>query len=126
MNVFPNLVVLGQQVRTIRPVSPERTEVFLRPTLLKGVPDEVNAARMRMYEAFYSPHGGGIHDDVEMFNRVHEGLRCSADPWLIFRRGLHREKIDDDGTRYGQCTDEVSQRGMWRHWKSVMQEGVGA
>lgn len=121
MNVFPNLVVLGQQVRTIRPVSAERTEVSLRPTLLKGVPDELNAARIRMYEAFYSPHGGGIHDDVEMFNRIHEGLRCSADPWVIFRRGLHREKVDDDGTRYGQCTDEVSQRAMWRHWKSIMQ-----
>jgi len=122
MNVFPNLVVLAQQVRTIRPVSTERTEVFLRPSFLKGVPDEVNTQRLRAYEGFYTTAGGGIHDDVEMFNRVHEGLRCSHDPWLIFRRGMHREQTDNDGTLFGQCTDETAQRGMWRHWKSVMQQ----
>lgn len=124
MNIFPNLCVLGQQVRTIRPIGPDRTEVFLRPSLLKGAPDEINTMRIRQYEAFYSPHGGGIHDDVEMFNRVTEGLRCSIDPWLIFQRGLHRETVDEDGVRIGQCTDETSQRGQWRHWKSVMQEEI--
>ena len=124
MNIFPNLCVLGQQVRTIRPISPDRTEVFLRPSLLKGAPDEINTMRIRQYEAFYSPHGGGIHDDVEMFNRVTEGLRCTLDPWLIFQRGLHRETVDEDGVRVGQCTDETSQRGQWRHWKSVMQEEI--
>lgn len=122
MNVFPNLVVLAQQVRTIQPVSTERTEVYLRPSLLKGVPDEVNTHRLRAYESFYTTAGGGIHDDVEMFNRVHEGLRCNEDPWLIFRRGLHREQVDNDGTIFGQGTDETAQRAMWRHWKSVMQQ----
>ena len=96
----------------------------MRPSLLKGAPDEINTMRIRQYEAFYSPHGGGIHDDVEMFNRVTEGLRCTLDPWLIFQRGLHRETVDEDGVRVGQCTDETSQRGQWRHWKSVMQEEI--
>ncbi len=124
MNVFPNLVVLVGQVRTIQLVSTERTEVYLRPSLLKGAPDELNAQRMRAYEAFYTPAGGGIHDDVEMFNRVHEGLRCNQNPWLIFRRGLHREQIDNEGTANSQGTDETSQRGMWRHWKMVMQQEI--
>jgi len=122
MNVFPNLVILANQVRTIQPISAERTEVYLRPSFLKGVPDEVNTQRLRAYESFYTTAGGGIHDDVEMFNRVHEGLRCNMDPWLTFRRGLHREQTDNDGTLFGQCTDETAQRGMWRHWKSVMQQ----
>ncbi len=122
MNVFPNLVVLAQQVRTIQPISAERTEVYLRPSLLKGAPDEVNTQRIRAYESFYTTVGGGIHDDVEMFNRVHEGLRCAEDPWLAFRRGLHREQIDNDGTTYGQGTDETAQRAMWKHWKSVMRQ----
>jgi phenylpropionate dioxygenase-like ring-hydroxylating dioxygenase large terminal subunit len=126
MSVFPNLVVLGQQVRTIRPVRSERTEVYLAPALLEGVPDELNTQRLRQFEAFYSPHGGGIHDDIEMFNRVAEGLRCGADPWLLFRRGVHRERVDTDGTRVGQITDEVSQRAMWRHWKLLMSAGVAA
>ena len=75
-------------------------------------------------KSFYTTVGGGIHDDVEMFNRVHEGLRCNQDPWLVFRRGLHREQTDNDGTIFAQGTDETAQRGMWRHWKSVMQQDV--
>ena len=120
MNVFPNLVVLGQQVRTIRPLTPEKTEVELAFALLKGVPEELNTMRLRQYEQFYSPQGGGIHDDIEMFNRVGEGLRCQVDPWLLFQRGLHREERLEDGTIAGQVTDEVSQRAMWRHWLEVM------
>ena len=121
MSVFPNLVVLNQQVRTIRPIRHDRTEVILAPALLKGAPDEINTQRLRSYEAFYSPQGGGIHDDIEMFTRVTDGLRCTQDPWIIFQRGLHRERQDADGTVAGQITDEVSQRAMWRHWHTLMQ-----
>lgn len=124
MNVFPNLVILNQQIRTIRPVSPDRTEVDLAPVLLKGVPDELNTQRLRQYEQFYSPQGGGIHDDIEMFNRVADGLRCSMEPWLLFQRGLGRERQLEDGTIAGQVTDEVPQRAMWRHWSKVMANHV--
>lgn len=123
MNIFPNLVVLGQQVRTIRPIKYDRTEVELALALLKGVPDELNTLRLRQFEQFYSPQGGGIHDDIEMFNRVQEGVACTMDPWLIFQRGLHREQQLEDGTVRGQITDETSQRAMWRHWLEVMQAG---
>ncbi len=120
MHVFPNLVVLQNQIRTIRPVGVDRTEVYLSPVLLAGAPDELNALRLRMHEAFYGPAGGGVPDDIEMFTRVRAGLECKSTPWLRFERGLHREKIDADGTRYGQMTDEVPQRAMWRHWKRLM------
>ena len=122
MNVFPNLVVLGQQVRTIRPIRHDRTEVDLAPALLNGVPEELNTQRIRQFEQFYSPHGGGIHDDIEMFNRVQEGVQCTMDPWLIFQRGLHREERLPDGTLRGQVTDETPQRAMWQHWLKVMQQ----
>jgi hypothetical protein len=26
----------------------------------------------------------------------------------------------------GELDDEVTQRGIWRHWKKVMQQGTGA
>ena len=120
MHVFPNLVVLQNQLRTIRPVNVDRTEVLLSPVLLAGAPDELNAERLRAHETFYGPAGGGVPDDIEMFIRVRAGLECRVDPWLRFERGLHREKTDADGTRYGQMTDEVPQRAMWRHWKRLM------
>ncbi len=120
MHVFPNLVVLQNQIRTIRPIHVDRTEVRLSPMLLAGAPDELNVARLRNHEGFYGPAGGGVPDDIEMFMRVRGGLESTVNPWLRFERGLHREKVDTDGTRYGQVTDEVPQRAMWRHWKRLM------
>ena len=120
MSVFPNLVVLQHQIRTIRPVSVERTEVLLNPVLLQGAPDELNTRRIRMHEMFYGPGGGGVPDDIEMFRRVRIGIDSSIDPWIRFWRGRHREQRDADGTTFAQMTDEVSQRAMWREWRRQM------
>ena len=122
--VFPNLVLIGVQIRVIRPVRVNETEVFLYPTLLKGVPPEMNAARLRGHEAFYGPAGGGATDDLEMFERNQIGLSAQVDPWLLLARGLHKEERDVDGTLVGQMTDELTQRGIWRQWKKVMSQNV--
>ncbi len=118
--VFPNLILIGVQIRVVQPLSVGHTEVFLYPTLLKGVSQEVNLARLRGHEGFYGPAGGGAPDDLEMFARVQEGLQAQVDPWLLFSRGLHRQRRDADGSIAGQITDEVPQRGIWSQWKSVM------
>jgi hypothetical protein len=122
--VFPNLVFIGVQIRVVQPISAAETEVFLYPTLLKGVPPEVNAGRLRGHEAFYGPSGMGAADDVDMFERVQMGLNVQLDPWLLFARGLRREQRDVDGTLVGQMTDELTQRGIWRQWKKVMSQDV--
>ncbi|HVA80091.1 MAG TPA: aromatic ring-hydroxylating dioxygenase subunit alpha [Candidatus Binataceae bacterium] len=118
--VFPNLILIGVQIRVVRPLDVGSTEVFLYPTLLKGVAQQVNVARLRGHEGFYGPAGGGAPDDLEMFARVQEGLQAQVDPWLLFTRGLHRQRHNPDGSISGQITDEVPQRGIWSHWKSVM------
>ena len=123
--VFPNLIFIGVQIRVVQPVTVAETEVFLYPTLLRGVPPEVNAGRLRGHESFYGPSGMGATDDVDMFERVQLGLGVQLEPWLLFARGLHREQRDVDGTLVGQMTDEVTQRGIWRQWKRVMSQGVG-
>ena len=122
--VFPNLIFIGVQIRVVQPVTVAETEVFLYPTLLRGVPPEVNAGRLRGHESFYGPSGMGATDDVDMFERVQIGLGVQLEPWLLFARGLHREQRDVDGTLVGQMTDEVTQRGIWRQWKRVMSQGV--
>lgn len=122
--VFPNLVLLGVQIRVIRPVKVDETEVFLYPALLQGVPPEVNAARLRAHEAFYGPAGGGATDDLEMFERNQIGLSAQLDPWLLLARGLGQERRDLDGTLVGQITDEIPQRAIWRQWKKVMTQGA--
>jgi phenylpropionate dioxygenase-like ring-hydroxylating dioxygenase large terminal subunit len=122
MLVFPNLILIGVQIRVIRPVRVDETEVFLYPAFLKGAPHQLNLARLRGHEAFYGPAGGGATDDLEMFERNQIGLSARVDPWLLLSRGIEQQTQNADGTIVGQMTDEVTQRGIWRHWKKLMSQ----
>ena len=122
--VFPNLILIGVQIRVVRPIKIDETEVFLYPALLTGAPHELNVARLRGHEAFYGPAGGGATDDLEMFERNQIGLSARVDPWLVLARGRQQEYQEIDGTIVGQITDEVTQRGIWRQWKKVMSQGA--
>jgi phenylpropionate dioxygenase-like ring-hydroxylating dioxygenase large terminal subunit len=118
--VFPNLLIIGIQFRNVIPVSVSRTEVYLTPTTLKGVPEEINVARLRAHEAFYGSAGGGAPDDVEMFNRCSIGLRVKGAEWLELSRGIEREHTGEDGSIVAHITDEVPQRAFYRHWRNLM------
>ncbi len=122
--VFPNLVLIGVQIRVIRPIKVDETEVFLYPTFLTGAPHALNVARLRGHEAFYGPAGGGATDDLEMFERNQIGLSAQVDPWLVLARGRQQEYQEVDRTIVGQITDEVTQRGIWRQWQKMMSEGL--
>jgi phenylpropionate dioxygenase-like ring-hydroxylating dioxygenase large terminal subunit len=122
--IFPNLILIGVQIRIVRPIKIDETEVFLYPTLLTGAPHELNVARLRGHEAFYGPAGGGATDDLEMFERNQIGLSAQVDPWLVLARGRMQEYQDADRTIVGQVTDEVTQRGIWRQWKKVMSQKI--
>ncbi len=118
--IFPNLLIIGVQLRMTIPVRAKRTDVHLLPTTLKGVPDEINVARLRAHEAFYGSAGGGAPDDVEMFNRCSDGLRVKGAEWLELSRGIERERAADDGIMVGHITDETPQRAFYRRWKALM------
>jgi phenylpropionate dioxygenase-like ring-hydroxylating dioxygenase large terminal subunit len=118
--IFPNLILIGVQLRVAQPVTVDRTDICLYPTLLKGVSDELNAGRLRGHEAFFGAAGMGQPDDVEMFVRMRDGMEVTLDPWLLISRGLHRETRDRDGTVVGQMTDELTLRSIWSHYKKIM------
>ena len=123
--IFANLQLIEVQIRIIRPVSVDRTEVLMFPTLLKGAPEEVNQERLSRHEAFYGPAGHGSPDDAEMFERNQAGLAAEVNPWVFLGRGLHRERRDGDGSLVGRITDETTQRGQLKQWKLLM-SGRGA
>jgi phenylpropionate dioxygenase-like ring-hydroxylating dioxygenase large terminal subunit len=125
--VFPNLGILGSQVRVIQPIAAERTEVMLYPIMLKGASKEENAERLRMHEGFYGPAGFGSPDDVEVaFERVREGLKAEGNEWLQISRGLNREEVDENGIISGNSSDEVSTRAIYKEWKRLMEaETIG-
>jgi hypothetical protein len=102
------------------PIAFNRTEVFATPTTLRGVPEEINIARLRAHESFYGPAGGGAPDDVEMFNRCTAGLAVKGAEWLELTRGLEREHPTPEGIIAAHLTDEVPQRALYRRWREVM------
>jgi phenylpropionate dioxygenase-like ring-hydroxylating dioxygenase large terminal subunit len=121
--IFPNLILIGIQMRVLQPLSVDRTEVCLYPTLLKWLAPEVNAIRLRSHEAFFGSASFGGPDDSEIFERVQDGCAVELEPWQLISRGLHRERHHEDGTIVGDLSDETTQRGIWRHWKKVMMQG---
>ena len=41
--------------------------------------------------------------------------------WIYLGRGEHREHNDEDGFTVGHVTDEVPSRGIWRHYRRLME-----
>lgn len=125
--VFPNLFFqnVRQHFRVIRPVSVDRTEVYAYPYTLAGAPDPLNQRQVRGLGWWASAAAFGQPDDLEAFVRCQEGLRVTAADWVLFSRGLHRERISPEGEIIGDVTDEVPQRGMYREWKRLMAGAQG-
>lgn len=120
--VFPNLFFQNarQHYRVVRPVAVDRTEVFAYPYTLGGASDAFNAKRVRGLAWWASPAAFGQPDDLEAFVRCQEGLQVEAAEWVLFSRGLHRERVNEAGEIVGDVTDEVPQRGIYREWRRRM------
>ena len=118
--VFPNLGLLHGQIRMIRPVAVDRTEVSIQFYALEGAPDAYNDERLDGYERFFGPAAFGSPDDVEIFAMNQTGLQAREVEWLLLRRGIERETRAADGTRTGDPTDETPQRAFHRMWKRLM------
>ena len=119
--VYPNLVLINNQIRVIQPVANNHTEVLAYPALLEQVDEEINISRVRAHEDFYGPASFGAPDDIEMFKRQWDGLsRSPSMQWLLYDRGLHREQLGEGERRSSQVTDETAHRGVWRRWIELM------
>jgi phenylpropionate dioxygenase-like ring-hydroxylating dioxygenase large terminal subunit len=122
--VFPNLVILRTQIRIIRPVAVDRTEIISNVVKLQNVPDDLNQRRMRSQEFEFGCAGVVYVDDLEIFERTQEGLQSRAEDWLIFARGLERESMRN-GYLSASMTDETQHRGMYRRWNDLMTKDEG-
>lgn len=123
--VFPNLMVLWDAIRVIQPISVERTEIHYYPALLKGAPADINTARLRSHEGSFGPAGFIAPDDMEMFERNQLGMQARGDEWSVLNRGIDDERMEEDDFGQPALTtqqqNETAQRGIWRHYKTIMQ-----
>lgn len=120
LTIFPNLIFVSMHIRVVRPRAVDRTDIELFPMTLAGAPESVNLARLRTHEPMYGPAGGVAPDDVEMFRRQFQGLRVQGMEWLVFLRGLRRER-KENGHKVGHVADEIGMRGYYTEWKRLME-----
>ena len=122
--VFPNMMYVMTHIRTVQPVSVGETNSYYYPVMLKGVPGEINAARLSDHQFMFGSAGFVSPDDVEIMERNQIGMKAVGDDWLFIGRGEHRERDMPDGGRSGFTMDETHLRGFWRHYASLMEGGA--
>ncbi len=118
--VFPNLIYIMTHIRRVQPMSVDETYVYYQPMLLKGVPQEINEARLRDHEFGFGPAGLISPDDIEIMERNQIGVQAQGNDWQFIGRGMHRDKLLPDGGSTGFTMDECHLRGMWQHYGRLM------
>lgn len=118
--VFPNLFIAEISVFILQPVAVDETIQHVTAVQLKGAPD-MNRRLLSQCVGSVGPAGMLLADDAEMYERNQRGVAARLPEWLDVRRGLHRERTDQDGFTIGGATDETGMRGFWSHYRTLME-----
>ena len=120
LSIFPNLLIKGNHIETIDPISVAETRLHTWVAAAADAPEEVNVLRMRIAEDFPSL---GNPDDLELFERCQLGLGIAEIEWIDMSKGFGdpAEEVSDEGVRRGPVTHEVPMRGYIRAWRELME-----
>lgn len=117
--IFPNLFIAEIQLFVLQPLAVDRTVQHVTAIQFEGCQD-MNRRLLAQAIGSAGPAGFLLADDSEMYERNQRGVKARDPEWLVLRRGLHRERRDERGYLIGDATDEVPQRGIWRHYAELM------
>jgi fatty-acyl-CoA synthase len=120
--VFPNLFIAEIQLFVIQPLAVDETVQHVTAVQLQGAPD-MNRRMLQQTIGSVGPAGLLLADDSEIYERNQRGVQALRPEWLVLKRGLHRERLDENGHLVGDATDEVPIRAIWRHYRSLMEDG---
>lgn len=121
LNIFPNLMIIGNQIQVVEPISASRCISHWYSTSLTNVPPEINAIRMRMQEDF--PTFGEV-DDAANFEACQTGLEEIPEvEWVHIGRHLDSGKggEDVDGFWKEPVSTDLHPRAYWRAWRELME-----
>lgn len=118
--IFPNLFIAEIQLFVIQPIAVDESIQHVTALQFKGAPD-LNRRMRQQTMGSVGPAGFLLADDTEMYERNQRGLSIRDPEWLFLNRGVHRERRDENGFLVGHATDDLPSRGIWRHYKSLME-----
>lgn len=142
--LYPNVFLMDQfstQIRVVRPISVDRTEVTIYCFAPRGESADLRAARIRQYEDFFNVSGMGTPDDLEEFRSCQSAYGGAGELWNDLSRGATRwiAGPDENAKAMGmnpllsseRSEDEglfVRQHEYWMQamLKAIAHEGVAA
>ena len=137
ITIFPNVQFAENaslQLRVIRPLAPDRTEMTTYCLAAKGEPAEARRRRIRQYEEFFNPSGLATPDDTTAYEDCQAGMASGAVTWhqgymrgmRVVRPGADRFAeelgIAPETSAHGgfEMGDETIFHGPWRHWREAL------
>lgn len=104
--VYPNVYLMDQfstQIRVVRPISVNQTEVTIYCFAPKGETAEERTLRIRQYEDFFNVSGMGTPDDLEEFRACQVGYSDANNLWNDLSRGANHwiDGPDDNALALG-------------------------
>ncbi|WP_052402404.1 aromatic ring-hydroxylating oxygenase subunit alpha [Muricoccus aerilatus] len=141
LTIFPNLQVIdiqSAQLRTWRPLGPNRTEMVSHCLAPVGEAPALRAMRIRNYEDFFNPSGLASSDDNVMYEFCQTGYAAEAGPTQGYLRGLGDK--GDAGPHAAELGiapldaafgppgfgDETNFHPGYREWRRLMRRGEEA
>jgi phenylpropionate dioxygenase-like ring-hydroxylating dioxygenase large terminal subunit len=120
---YPNVSIQSgyQQLRHIRPLTVDRTQMDVYAFRLKGAPDEFYKHTLIYSNVVNSPGSIVMPDDHEAYNRVQEGLVAQASDWVSLARDAGRDRRDQEWTS-AIGTSELPMRNQYQTWLRFMTE----
>lgn len=137
LGLYPNAYLMDQfstQIRVIRPIAVDQTEVSIYCFAPKGESDEERALRIRQYEDFFNVSGMGTPDDLEEFRACQTGYQGQASQWNDLSRGASHwiEGADDNAKAMGmqpllsgrKTEDEGLFVRQHAYWAQALQKAI--
>tara|TARA_R110002096_G_scaffold92144_7_gene208338 strand:+ start:7135 stop:8436 length:1302 start_codon:yes stop_codon:yes gene_type:complete len=120
LNIFPNLLFIGNQLQVITPLSVGLSDMSWFSTAIVNVPAAVNTLRLRTQEDFTA---FGEPDDTANFEACFKGMQEREIEWIDISRHLNTnvDKTDEKGVVTSVISSDIHMRAYFAEWKKLMQ-----
>ncbi len=125
--VYPYLSVQSplQQLRCLRPISPDKTLSEIWHFRLKGAPEAIYRRSLWYFNLVNSPATMINADDLENWTKAQWGLTSNGGDWVSFHRHFGDDRVDEKGVAHSNHgTSEVVMRNQFAAWRRYMQAGA--
>jgi phenylpropionate dioxygenase-like ring-hydroxylating dioxygenase large terminal subunit len=122
--VYPYLSVQSplQQLRCLRPISPDKTLSEIWHFRLKGAPEAIYRRSLWYYNLVNSPATMINADDLENWTKGQWGLQSDGGDWVSFHRDHGGDRFENGVAYSNHGTSEVVMRSQFAAWSRYMQE----